>query len=167
MFVMTNMISHSESCAAASRLFGFSRVEAIRLGDRFVGTEHMLLGILSDTECTAFQILKNLGVDERALSATVESMREPVRSRGPYANAVTFRAMLAIDLAVDEALRRDAPLGSEHVLIGILREGGGIAVRSLREHGVYLDDVLLEAELTEALAPVPSLLSSLAVSGNR
>lgn len=124
----------------------------------------MLLGMLSDSDCPAFQILKNLGVDERALSATIESMRGPVRSQGPYPNTLTFRAMLAIDLAVDEALRRDAPLGSDHVLIGILREGGGIAVRSLREHGVFLDDVLLEADLTEALAPIPSLLPSVVAS---
>lgn len=159
------MTNHAESWAAASRLFDLSRVEAIRLRDRFVGTEHLLLGMLSDAECSAFQILKNLGVDERALSNAIESMRESVRGREPFANALTFRAMLAIDLAVDEALRRDAPLGSEHILVGILREGGGIAVRSLRDHGVYLDDVLMEAALLEALTPVPSLLSSLAASG--
>jgi ATP-dependent Clp protease ATP-binding subunit ClpC len=111
--------------------------------------------MLSDRECRAFQVLKAAGASERALFETVHSLIDPDRSKGRFTDGLTFRARLVVDLAVEEALRADSPIGSEFFLMGILREGDGIAARALVRHGVGLDRVRVHTELLGILEAYP------------
>jgi ATP-dependent Clp protease ATP-binding subunit ClpC len=104
------------------------------------------MGMLSDVGCPAERILSSLGATPNELCAAIESQVGPTGPRGRFENGLTFRANLVIEMAVNEVLRADAPfVGSEHFLIAILREGGGVAVRVLHDHGIDLETVRAEA----------------------
>ncbi|MBI4219545.1 MAG: hypothetical protein HY682_05315 [Chloroflexi bacterium] len=133
--------------APARRVLQFARAEAVRLGSRYLGTEHLLLGMLSDAGCPAERILSNIGVTPGELCSEIEGGAGHAGRPEQFENGLTFRANLVIELAVEEALRTDAAfVGSEHFLIAILREGGGVAVRALHENGVDLEAVRTEAD---------------------
>jgi excisionase family DNA binding protein len=126
--------------ARARRVLSLAQEEAIRLNHHFIGTEHLLLGLLTEGEGLAVQVLKSLGVD---LGQARESV-EFVIGRGdrPVQGEVglTPRAKKVIELAVDEVRRLDHPfIGTEHLLLGLLRERDGIAGRTLVKLGVNLE----------------------------
>jgi ATP-dependent Clp protease ATP-binding subunit ClpA len=123
------------------KVLAMSREEAQQLGHEYVGTEHILLGLVREDEATASTILQDLGVSRdnvRSLLLTVV-----VRGRGqhtfpdlPY----TSRAKKVLELAMAEARQiRHSYVGTEHLLLGLLAESKGIAAQVLMDLGCTLE----------------------------
>src|SRR5260370_5730894 len=115
--------------------------EAQRLQHNYIGTEHLLLGLLREEKGVAGEVLTGLGVDlERARQAV-----EGIVGRGEHLVSgelgLTPRAKKVIELAVDEARRlHHHYIGTEHLLLGWLREGGGIGAGVLERFGLSLQE---------------------------
>jgi Clp amino terminal domain, pathogenicity island component len=117
--------------------------EARRLGHDFIGTEHLLLGLLHEPKGVAMGVLRMLHVGPEAVRAAVETRVPPVYPNKRAARGLTARTKTAIELSVEEANRlRHAWVGTEHLLLGLMREGEGVAADVLRElTGVDVDEV--------------------------
>src|SRR5450756_1150713 len=116
--------------------------EAQRFTHPYIGTEHLLLGMLRVDDCLATRVLRNLGAEPSRVRAAVEFMIG--RGDLPIVGEVglTPRAKRAIELAIDEARRMDHHyIGTEHLLLGLVREGEGIAAGVLESLGLNLDRV--------------------------
>ncbi|HVP57547.1 MAG TPA: ATP-dependent Clp protease ATP-binding subunit, partial [bacterium] len=119
------------------RVMFLAREEAARLHHDYIGTEHLLLGIVREGEGLAAAILTNLGLDLDVLRRTIESM-VPASSGSVTIGEIPFtpRAKHVLELSVDEAkLLGHNYVGTEHLLLGLIREGDGIAARVLLEFG--------------------------------
>ncbi len=119
--------------------------EAQRFGHNYVDTEHILLGVVGEEEGVAAKVLTNLGVVLSKVRAAVEF----VVGRGgkPIIGEIglTPRAKKAIEFAVDEARRFNHNyIGTEHLLLGLLREGEGVAAGILESFGVTLEKARAE-----------------------
>jgi ATP-dependent Clp protease ATP-binding subunit ClpC len=107
------------------------------LGHAFIGTEHLLLGLLSAEDSAAARVLRSFDVVDYRVRSSVE--RIVGRGDGPPTAAVTFtpRARNALELALREARSMGSEaVGTEHILLGVLRENVGVARSILLEHGV-------------------------------
>jgi ATP-dependent Clp protease ATP-binding subunit ClpC len=115
-----------------------ARREAPRLNHGFVGTEHVLLGLLALEDGVVPNVFKKLGVDREDVRRQIEERvsdfpRSKVPGRIPY----TPRVKKSLCFAAKEArVCRSAPVGAEHLLLGLLLEGDGVAGRVLREFGL-------------------------------
>jgi len=130
----------------ARRVLSFAQEEARRFNHSYIGTEHILLGLVREPEGAAARVLTNLGVE----LAKVRSAVEFIIGRGerPVAGEIglTPRAKKVVELAVDEARRLSHHyIGTEHLLIGLMREGEGVAAGVLESLGITLDKVRAEA----------------------
>jgi Clp amino terminal domain, pathogenicity island component len=116
--------------------------EAQRFNHPYIGTEHLLLGLLRVNDCMATRALRNLGAEPLKVRAAVEFIIG--RGDRPAIGEVglTPQAKRVIELAIDEARRMDHHyIGTEHLLLGLVREGRGIAAGVLESLGVNLDKV--------------------------
>jgi excisionase family DNA binding protein len=116
--------------------------EARNFQHNYIGTEHLLLGLIRETEGTAAQVLTGLGIELEKVRMAVDF----IIGRGDVvvSNEVglTPRAKKVIELAVDEARRmQHRYLGTEHLLLGLIREGEGIAAGILTSMGLKLGQV--------------------------
>ena len=131
----------------ARRVLSLAQEEAQRFNHNYIGTEHILLGLVRETEGVAARVLANLGVDLNKVRSAVEFIigrgeRPPQGEIG-----LTPRAKKVVELAVDEARRMNhAYIGTEHLLIGLLREGEGVAAGVLESLNVSLDKVRSETQ---------------------
>jgi ATP-dependent Clp protease ATP-binding subunit ClpC len=126
----------------ARKVLSLAQEEAQRLQHDYIGTEHLLLGLVREGEGVAAKVLSNLGVELTKVRSTVEFIvgrgDRIVLSEIP----LTPRAKNVIELAVDEAHRLNHHyIGTEHLLLGLVREGEGIAVGALESLGVNLERV--------------------------
>jgi hypothetical protein len=116
--------------------------EARQLNHTYIGTEHLLLGILHEGEGVGAKLLKEMGCDLRTVRQTVQDTVGRGAS-GDHAEGemhLTPRLKKVFQLAVEEAKRFDhAYVGTEHLVLGILREGEGVAGRILIKAGMNLD----------------------------
>ena len=130
----------------AKHVVSAAREEATRLGSEYVRTEHILLGLCREPEGIAARALANLGVDTDALAAEIEQqvqMGSAVVSGDDI--AFTPRAKKVLELAVEEARRfNHSYIGTEHILLGLLKEGEGIAAKVLQDMKVDLGRVQAE-----------------------
>src|SRR5437867_8511002 len=116
--------------------------EAARFKHSYIGTEHILLGLLREQEGVAAQVLMSLGIESYKVRSAVEFIigRGDRMVMGEI--GLTPRAKKVIELAVDEARRLNHHyIGTEHLLLGLVREGEGIAAGVLESLGVSLDKV--------------------------
>ena len=125
------------------RVLEWAREASERLRHEYVGTEHILLGLVRDEYGVAAQVVHNLGLDRAAIVRRVEEVIKPGR-RPPETRRAdlpyTTRAKKVLELAMMEA--RDLThsyVGTEHLLLGLLREGMGIGGQVLVEAGVTLE----------------------------
>jgi Clp amino terminal domain, pathogenicity island component len=137
----------------ARRSIGAAAGEAKRLNHAEVETEHLLLGLLSEPQGVAVKVLDLCGHSAAAVRAAVEAGvqpgAEPVAGHGPF----TPRARYALDLTMSEALRLGHNyIGTEHILLGLMREQKGIAAQTLRGLGLTRDQ--LAEKTLELLADV-------------
>lgn len=121
--------------------------EALELGDDHLGTEHLLLGLLREGDGVAAAVLRNLGVVPDELRAAAEALID--RGEAPYGCGIdlTPRARRTLELAVKEARRlKHHYVGTEHLLLGIVRAGEGIGFELLEQRGVTPERVRAEVE---------------------
>jgi hypothetical protein len=126
----------------ARRAIDAATVAARALGHNHVGTEHLLLGLFAEPDGLAARALAEAGVDRAAVEARVlESVPrggEPRLENPPY----TPRASLALQGALEEALRlAHNYIGTEHILLGLLRDRDGLAARVLGDLGVRPEEI--------------------------
>jgi len=129
----------------ARRALTRAQEEAQHFGHNYIDTEHVLLGLIAEEDSVASQVLTNLGVSVSKVRSAVEF----IVGRGGRPNTgevgLTPRAKKVIELAVDEARRLNhSYIGTEHLLLGLLREREGSAAGVLESFGVTLERVLAE-----------------------
>ena len=126
----------------ARRVLSLAQEEAQRFNHNYIGTEHILLGLVRETEGVAARVLHNLGVELTKVRSAVEFIIGRGEKSVPGEIGLTPRAKRVIELAVDEARRLNhSYIGTEHLLIGLLREGEGVAAGVLESLGVTLEKV--------------------------
>ena len=127
------------------KVLAMAREAASHLSHEYVGTEHILLGILAEGEGVASTVLQNLGVDFDALrSSVINSVK---RGQGPTGPDLpyTSRAKKVLELAMSEARELDhTHVGTEHLLLGLFREKKGIAAQVLADAGLTLEKARVE-----------------------
>ena len=124
----------------ARRVVFFAQEEAGRLGENYVSTEHLLLGLVRENDSVAARILDRMGVSLGRIRSEIE--RQVTRGDGRLGQdmQLTPRAKRVIDLAYDEARQlSNNYIGTEHLLLGLIREGEGLAGRVLAKLGVELE----------------------------
>ncbi len=123
----------------AQKVLALAQEEAIRHGHGFIGTEHILLGLVREGEGIAAKALTALGLSAEKIQQEVETLI------GQSSDAVqmvyyTPRAKKVIELSMDEARKLGhSYVGTEHILLGLIREGEGVAARVLNNMGVSLN----------------------------
>ena len=126
----------------ARRVLSLAQEEAQRFNHNYIGTEHVLLGLVRETDGIAAKVLANLGVELNKVRSAVEFIIGRGERAAPGEIGLTPRAKKVIELAVDEARRLNHHhIGTEHLLIGLMREGEGVAAGVLESLGVSLDKV--------------------------
>ena len=134
----------------ARRVLSLAQEEAQHFNHNYIGTEHILLGLVRETDGVAARVLGSLGVELPKVRSAVEFIIGRGERPSPGDIGLTPRAKKVIELAVDEARRLSHHyIGTEHLLIGIMREGEGVAAGVLESLGVSLDKV--RAETTRIL----------------
>lgn len=121
----------------ARRSIVLAQEEAQRLGNNYIGTEHILLGIISEGESLAAKVLETLGVNLSKVRQEVESIVGRGGQTVQQEMVFTPRAKRVIELAFEEARQLNHNyIGTEHLLLGLIREGEGVAARVLTNLGV-------------------------------
>src|SRR5262245_39934193 len=148
---------HDKFTERVRKVMYLAREEAARLQHDYIGTEHLLLGDIREGEGIAATVLNNLGLDLDAIRQAVESM---VSSTGGTLTIgeipFTPRAKRVLELSVDEARQLGHNyVGTEHHLLGLIREGEGVAARVLLELGV--DRKKVSEETLKLLGGTPSV----------
>ena len=129
----------------ARRVLSLAQEEAQRFNHNYIGTEHILLGLVRETEGVAARVLSSLAVDLSKVRSAVEFIIGRGEKPAEGEIGLTPRAKKVVELAVDEARRMSHTyIGTEHLLIGLLREGEGVAAGVLESLGVNLDKVRAE-----------------------
>lgn len=132
-----------------------ARQEAARLGHNFIGTEHLLLALLVDGRGVAARALASFGVTLEQTRSRVVELIGP----GPVPHQIekspfTPRTKKVLELSLRHAVRLgDRGIGTEHILLGILDEGEGVAARVLEQMGVGFDDLRERLVSLSAEAP--------------
>src|SRR5256886_3022999 len=129
-----------------------AREEALEMGHTYVGTEHLLLGVLADPAAISVRVLAELGIPADQLRQAVIEAAVPRVPNGAVAADLPFtpRARRVLDLTRGESLRLGHNyIGTEHLLLAVVAEQDGIGGRVLREHGVDADRA--RAEVIRAL----------------
>jgi ATP-dependent Clp protease ATP-binding subunit ClpC len=149
----------------ARKVMGLANQEAQRFNHEYIGTEHILLGLIKEGSGVAANVLRNLDIDLKKIRIEVEKIVQSgpdtvAMGKLPY----TPRAKKVIELAFEEARSLGHNyVGTEHLLLGLLREQEGVAARVLVNLGLKLDEVreeilnLLGATLDAESAQAPAL----------
>jgi len=133
----------------ARKVIMYGKQEAQRLGHNFLGTEHILLGLVKEGTGVAANVLKALGVDLKRIRAEVERLvqSDPAAAQAQQVKPAgepryTPRAKRVLELSMDEARSLgQSYIGTEHLLLGLLREGQGVAAQVLLNLGLKLESV--------------------------
>ena len=141
----------------ARQVIILARKEADRFNHNYIGTEHILLGIVKLAEGVAVNVLRRMGLDFETVRLEVEK----AVGTGPETKMIgeiplTSRAKKVIEYAVEEAKKlHHSYIGTEHLLLGLLREGEGVAARILKNLDIDLDEVRTEIlnELESGIMP--------------
>ena len=133
----------------AQRALVYAQEEAKNLGHNYVGTEHLLLGLLQENEGVAARVLKGQGID----AAIVRDQIEALIGKGDYALDEGFgytpRTKRILELSFYEARSLGHNyVGTEHLLLALVREGEGVGARILKDAGVDLEN--LRAQIIDA-----------------
>jgi len=139
----------------ARHVLTLAQEEAQRLHHGYIGTEHLLLGLISEKSGTASRVLKDLGVKPKRVQQIIEGISGPSRQASLGRIYLTPRTKQVIELAFDEARRLGHHyIGTEHLLLGLVRQGDGVAVDVLKSLGVSLNKVRTETTRVMMKNPV-------------
>src|SRR5688500_11187393 len=126
----------------AKRVLALAQDEAIRFNHNYIGTEHLLLGLVREGEGVAARVLDSLGVELSKVRTAVELIvGRGDSSTSPSEITLTPRVKKIIELANDEARRVGRDVGTEHLLLGLVRGGESVATGVLQSLGVKLETV--------------------------
>jgi ATP-dependent Clp protease ATP-binding subunit ClpC len=153
----------------AKRVLTFAQQEGEASQHSYIGTEHLLFGLLRETDCLAAMALTDLGIGlDRAREAVSAALVSALPGTGPQPEpqpqqvTPTRRVRRVVEISFEEAQRMGhAYVGTEHLLLGLLVEGEGIGARVLSDMGVTLERVrenigrFLEANAAEMATPWP------------
>ena len=124
----------------ARRVLTIAQEEARQMNHNSIGTKHILLGLVREEEGVAAKILTNLGVSLNKIRTAVEFNSDRGERPSTGESGLTPRAKRVIELAIDEARQLSHNyIGTEHLLLGLLREGEGVAAGVLNSLGVTLE----------------------------
>jgi hypothetical protein len=135
--------------AATLRALTLAAEEARRLGQRYVGTEHLLLGLLGSPESAAMRLLRELVEDPQRIRVAVDHLLHPNPSStttadpdAPFQAPLTPRSHRVMGIAASSALHLDrSEVGTEHLLLALALEDAGIAANVLQSYGVTADQI--------------------------
>lgn len=129
----------------ARKVLTLAQEEAERFNHSYIGTEHLLLGLIREADGVAAVVLSNLGVEIQKVRSSVELIIGRGERQISGEIGLMPRAKKVIELAVDEAHHLGHHyIGTEHLLLGLVREGDGIAAGVLESFGVNLGKVRIE-----------------------
>ncbi|PYI50170.1 ATP-dependent protease ATP-binding subunit ClpC [Paenibacillus flagellatus] len=148
----------------AQKVLALAQEEAVRLGHNNIGTEHILLGLIREGEGIAAKALVALGLSLEKIQDEVESLIGRGQEQ-PSNIAYTPRAKKVIELSMDEARKLGHTyVGTEHILLGLIREGEGVAARVLNNLGVSLNKA--RQQVLQLLGSSEAVSSSHSTSAN-
>jgi ATP-dependent Clp protease ATP-binding subunit ClpA len=127
----------------AKRVLALAQDEAIRFNHNYIGTEHLLLGLVREGEGAAARVLDSMGVELSKVRVSVESIiGRGDSTKSPSEISLSPRTKKVIELAIDEARKLGhSHVGTEHLLLGLVREGGHVGAKVLESLGVTLEKV--------------------------
>ena len=159
-------MSENKFTPRAEEALRLSQEAAEEMGHGYVGSEHLLLGLIREEEGIAHRVLSEYGVtDEMVCDVLQRSVGKGLSGTAP-SQGLTPRAKSVVELAVSEAARMGSSyIGTEHLLMGILREGGNMALRILRTMGV--DPKKMYSSVVQKLNDTPHTVTSGASTANR
>src|SRR5438105_4838408 len=154
---MSTMYPFERFTERAKKVLTMAQEEAERAHHSYIGTEHLLLGLLRERDGLAAKVLDNLGVSIGDVRQRIESVLGREERILIQQIIPTSRVKKVIELSFEEAraLGHDF-VGTEHMLVGILIEGEGIAAHVLQEMGVGLDSARAEIERMLRSGEAPS-----------
>ena len=131
----------------AKRVLALAQDEAIRFNHNYIGVEHLLLGLVREGEGVAARVLDSLGIDLSKMRSSVEVMiGRGKETTSPSEITLSPRTKKVIELAVDESRKLGhSHVGTEHLLLGIVREGESVGAGVLESMGVNLEQVRHQA----------------------
>ncbi|MDP6646990.1 MAG: ATP-dependent Clp protease ATP-binding subunit [Dehalococcoidales bacterium] len=138
----------------ARRVLTSAQEEAQRLNHGYIGTEHLLLGLIREEEGVGAKVLTNLGVTLDKVRSAVEYIIGRGEKAATSEIELTPRAKRVIEMAIDEARQLSHNyIGTEHLLLGLLHEGEGVAASVLESFGITLEQARTETThvLTQSL----------------
>ncbi len=136
----------------ARRIMYYAQDEANKLGEIYVGTEHLLLALLRESDCMAARVLERLGMSAGKIRFELERQMthgdRRLESREPQ---FTAQGQRVLNLAYDESRQLgNSYIGTEHILLGLIREGDGLAGRVLARMGVTIDKARMAVQESQS-----------------
>jgi ATP-dependent Clp protease ATP-binding subunit ClpC len=131
-------------------VISYSREEALRLGHDYIGTEHLLLGIIREGEGVAMQLLKSLGVDITELRKTIEDFAPATTKKINHLANIPLvkQAEKALKITYLEAkFFKSSVIGTEHLLLAILKDEDSVAAKALNNFNISYDTIRHELEV--------------------
>ncbi len=126
-------VSTGKISRPARNVFTLARQEALKFKHQYIATEHILLGLILEESCIASRLLRDLGVDYARVRKIIEDIVGIGQGSPNSSLPLTPRIKRVIDLAINEAWQLGQPkLETEHLLLGLIREGDGIAINVLK-----------------------------------
>jgi len=138
----------------ARKVLTLAQEEAERMSHNYIGTEHLLLGLLREESGVAAQVLRRLGVQPQRLSDMIQRITGTGRRTSQSKLDLTPRTKRVIELAVEEAHKLGHHyIGTEHLLLGLARQGDGVGIDILRQMGISPEQI--RRETTRAIQENP------------
>ena len=138
------------------KVLHLAREEASQYRHNYIGTEHILLGIIREGEGVALMVLANLGVDPEQIKKSLEERLTPGEGKVSYGDMpLNNEARVALSNSVDEARSfNHSYVGTEHLILGLLKTEDSIAAQILNENGIDYD--MVKNEILKLLHPEPA-----------
>ncbi len=126
----------------ARRVLSLAQQEAERMSHSYIGTEHLLLGLMKEEGGVAGRVLRELGLEVRRVQETVESLTVARRTTGLTKIELSPGTKRVLELAVDDARRMGHHyVGTEHFLLGLVRQNEGVAIDVLKQLGLSAEQI--------------------------
>jgi ATP-dependent Clp protease ATP-binding subunit ClpC len=141
----------------ARRVLSLAQEEAERLQHNYIGTEHLLLGLIREEGGVAGRVLRELGLDQRRVEELVDRLTRASARTGTGQPELSPGTKRVLELAVDEARRMGHHyIGTEHLLLGLVRLTEGVAIDILKRLGISPDEVRRQTRRVLQESPVQS-----------
>jgi hypothetical protein len=139
----------------ARRVLSLAQEEAERLRHKYIGIEHLLLGLMREEGGVAGRVLRDLGLEQRRVEELVEELTRATVRTGNIASDLSPGTKRALEIAVDEARRMGHHyIGTEHLLLGLVRQSDGVAIDVLKRCGLSPDEVRRQTRKVLQESPV-------------